>query len=230
MCVQSGRLAATPLWGFHSLGAVEGFFWNHDWLLIASLPNTSVPSLDPNISARKSRDASAGGCLLPMWHSIYEWPCDWKKNKKRSNEERTYNVVHLERNCLWCHLQPWEMNGFLFFKTEEDSLKETMDICPKTSWDCAFFNTVEKKTAAFFNVCSCLVYTSYTVICSCGREWPAASSHFFLFEILHFYCPLHRYPLKTETNCFTLNKNCSFFFFFYDVSFMRQSTKTLTDI
>lgn len=105
-CVQQGTSRCHSSLRSPQLGSGQGFpFWNHNGLLIASSPNTSVPSLDPNISARKSRHTFEGPVPLPP-----EWPCDWKKLQWR---RITYNVLQLGK--LWCHLQPRELNRWSEF-------------------------------------------------------------------------------------------------------------------
>lgn len=80
VCVQQGRRAATPLWGFHSLGAVKGFLLK-SWLTLNCLFTKHICAFawSKYISQEVDTHIGKGPPRLPIWHSIYEWPCDWKE-------------------------------------------------------------------------------------------------------------------------------------------------------
>lgn len=101
---------------FPQFGSGQSCLWNHDWLLIASLPNTSVPLLDPNISARRSRHIygqGGGHVTLRLWMT--------DRNKKKTLEWRNHVLHH--GKLLVVPLKATDLGKllfeFLFLKTEK---------------------------------------------------------------------------------------------------------------
>lgn len=107
---------------FPQFGSGRGFPLK-SWLTLNCLFTKHICAFAWSKYISQEVERHVGGGLPSPDVTLNLWMTVWLK-KTLQWRKRTYNVVHLERDCLWCHLQPWEMNGFLFLRLRRTVLKK----------------------------------------------------------------------------------------------------------
>lgn len=198
------------------------------------------------------RDRLPERCRAPPpcdCRSSYEWPCDWEKRKKNTpmKKRKKENIMYCSwsetsMRVLWCHIQPlsWELKCCVdtsLLRLKSYRVWKTCSVCLFVCFD----RVEHLKIVPFHQKSSIFTMPAAHILCkpatpsfsSYGRERRVASPYLFLFEFHHEYFSMrcwYLYSSYTEKILLLHSTQVCIVALFYNISFIRQSTKTFTSI